>query len=155
MDKQERSPLGRFVMRANEYLVAVRARESALALTTMLFADEVRPTKGIAARAKRPPAKQLQNAVAIIEELSTEWDPESYEDCYRRRLKRVIDAKRKRRTIEAPRPEKEPDPVTDLMAALDGTLERLHKGEDPRAEDGAPTDGERAGKRRKRATASR
>ena len=86
--------------------------------------------------------------MAIIEELSTEWDPESYEDCYRRRLKRVIDAKRKRRTIEAPRPEKEPDPVTDLMAALDATLERLHKGEDLRAEDGAPTDGDRAGKRR-------
>jgi DNA end-binding protein Ku len=152
MDDQERVALGRFVMRTKEYLVAVRARDGALALTTMLFADEVRPTKGIAARAKKPSPKQLQNAVAIIEELSTDWDPESYEDCYRKRLKRVIDAKRKRRTIEAPEPEKEPNPVSDLMAALDATLERLHNGEDPRPEDGATS---KRGGKRKRAKSAR
>jgi DNA end-binding protein Ku len=155
MGKQERVALGRFVMRTKEYLVAVQARENALALTTMLFADEVRPTKGISAGGKKPPRKQLQNAVAIIEELSTEWDPESYEDCYRRRLKRVIDAKRKRRTIEAPKPEKEPDPVTDLMAALETTLERLHNGEDPRAEEAATDKGDRKDTGRKAAKASR
>jgi DNA end-binding protein Ku len=152
MDKQERVALGRFVMRTKEYLVAVQARDGALALTTMLFADEVRPTKGIATRGKKPSPKQLQNAVAIIEELSTDWEPESYADCYRRRLKRVIDAKRKRRTIQAPEPEKEPDPVSDLMAALDTTLERLRKGEDPRATDGST--GNRGGKR-KRAKSAR
>jgi DNA end-binding protein Ku len=155
MGKQERIALGRFVMRTKEYLVAVRAREGALALTTMLFADEVRPTKGIASGGKKPSPKQLQNAVAIIEELSTDWDPENYEDCYRRRLKRVIDDKRKRRTIQAPEPEKEPNPVSDLMAALDATLERLRNGEDPRAEDKDGDDGARKGKERGRSKASR
>jgi DNA end-binding protein Ku len=154
MAKQERAALGRFVMRTKEYLVAVRAREGALALTTMLFADEVRPTKGIASGGKKPSPKQLRNAVAIIEELSTDWDPESYEDCYRRRLKRVIDAKRKRRTVEAPEPEKEPNPVSDLMAALDATLERLRAGEDPRAEDEDDDNGARRGKKRGRSKAS-
>jgi DNA end-binding protein Ku len=142
MDKQERVALGRFVMRTKEYLVAVRAREGALALTTMLFADEVRPTKGIPAGGKKPSANALKNAVAIIEELSTEWDPGSYKDCYRQRLKRVIDAKRSRRTIDTPEPEKEPDPVSDLMAALDATLERLRNGEDPRAEGATDSDGD-------------
>jgi DNA end-binding protein Ku len=149
MGKQERAALGRFVMRTKEYLVAVREREGALALTTMLFGDEVRPTKGIPTGGKKPSSKELQNAVAIIEELSTDWDPESYEDCYRRRLKHVIDAKRKRRTIEAPKPEKEPNPVSDLMAALDATLERLQKGEDPRADGGERSDGDRKGKGQK------
>jgi DNA end-binding protein Ku len=152
LGKQERVALGRFVMRTKEYLVAVRARDGALALTTMLFADEVRPTKGIATRGQKPSFKQLQNAVAIIEELSTDWDPESYEDCYRRRLKGVIDAKRKRRTIQAPEPEKEPNPVSDLMAALDTTLERLRKGEDPRADDG---DADKGAAKRKRAKSAR
>lgn len=155
LGKQERVALGRFVMRTKEYLVAVRAREGALALTTMLFADEVRPTKGISPRGKKPSPKQLQNAVAIIEELSTDWDPETYEDCYRRRLKRVIDAKRKHRTIQAPEPEKEPNPVSDLMAALDATLERLHNGEDPRAEDGDEGNAAGKGKKRTRAKSSR
>jgi DNA end-binding protein Ku len=133
MAGQERVALGRFVMRTKEYLVAVRARDGALALTTMLFHDEVRRTRGIPTGGKKPSKKQLDNAVAIIEELSTEWDPESYTDCYRERLRRVIEDKRKRRTIEVPKAEKEPDPVPDLMQALEATLERLRKGEDPRA----------------------
>lgn len=140
MRKQQRAALGRFVMRTKEYLVAIRAREEALALTTMLFHDEVRATTGIPTGGKKPSPKQVENAAAVIEELSTDWDPERFQDCYRERLKRVIDAKRKRRTIHVPKPEKEPEPVSDLMAALDATLERLRNGEDPRDHDG---DGER------------
>jgi DNA end-binding protein Ku len=132
MGRQDRVALGRFVMRTKEYLVAVRAREGALALTTMLFHDEVRPPKDVPTGGKKPSKKQLDNAVAIIEELSTDWDPESYEDCYRERLGRVIDAKRKRRTIRAPKPEKEPEPMPDLMAALEQTLENLQAGEPAR-----------------------
>ena len=157
MGNQDRVALGRFVMRTKEYLVAVRARDGALALTTMLFHDEVRPTKDITTGGRKPTKKQVDNAVAIIEELSTEWDPDRYEDCYRERLKRVIDAKRKRRTIEVPEVEKEPEPVPDLMAALERTLERLREGEDPRARDagsGGSRDGG-GGKRRKGRATSR
>ena len=34
-------------MRTKEYLVAIRVRDGRLALTTMRFGDEIRPTKGI------------------------------------------------------------------------------------------------------------
>ena len=132
---QDRVALGRFVMRTKEYLVAVQARDGALGLTTMRFDDEVRPTKGIPTGGKKPSRKQLDNAVAIVEELSTSWEADRYEDCYRERLRRVIDAKRRRKTVEAPSPEKEPDPAPDLMDALERTLERLRRGEDPRAEE--------------------
>lgn len=163
MEQQERVALGRFVMRTKEYLVLVRSRDGALALTTMLFGDEVRPTRGIPAGGQKKPAKkQLDGAVAIIEELSTDWEPESYTDCFRERLKRVIDAKRKRQTIEVPKAEREPEPVPDLMAALEATLERLRKGEDPRAEasggeeNGDGDGGNGAGKKgRKRAKSAR
>jgi DNA end-binding protein Ku len=164
MEDQERVALGRFVMRTKEYLVVVRSRDGALALTTMLFGDEVRPTKGIATGGKKKPAKkQLDNAVAIIEGLSCDWEPERYTDCYRERLRRVIEAKRKRRTIHAPKPEKEPDPVPDLMAALEATLERIQNGEDTRAErpdEDQDEDGDGNGdgtgkKRRKRAKSAR
>jgi DNA end-binding protein Ku len=97
--------------------------------------------------------------VAIIEELSTDWEPEHYTDCYRERLRRVIEDKRKRRTIHAPKPEKEPDPVSDLMDALEVTLERLRAGEDPRAEkldqDDDRADGKKTEKKRRRAKSAR
>jgi DNA end-binding protein Ku len=161
MGSHEQVALGRFVMRTKEYLVAVRAREDALALTTMLFHDEVRPTKEIPTGGKKPSKKQLDGAVAIIEELSTEWQPERYQDCYRERLRRVIDAKRKRKTVHAPKPEREPSPVPDLMAALEETLERLRNGADPRAEksdhqaDGRGADGRREKKSRQRSRSAR
>jgi DNA end-binding protein Ku len=144
---QERAALGRFVMRTKEYLVAVRARDGALTLTTMLFQDEVRPAKDVPTGGKKPTKKQLDNAVAIVQELSTEWDPDGYRDCYRERLKQVIEAKRKRRTIEVPAQEKEPEPVPDLMDALERTLERLRQGEDPREPSGEGN-GKRDGSRR-------
>ena len=156
MAKQEQVALGRFVMRTKEYVTAVRAREGALALTTMLFHDEIRPTKDIPTGGKKPSKKPLDAAVAIIEGLSTDWDPDRYQDCYRERLKRVIDAKRKHKTIEVPKPEKEPEPVPDLMAALERTLEQLRGDEESPQErhddgDGAGSGGRSRGRARRQA----
>jgi DNA end-binding protein Ku len=134
MERSERAALGRFVMRTKEYLAAVRVRDGALTLTTMLFHDEIRPTKPIPTGGKKPAKKELDQAVALVEALSTDWDPESYDDCYRERLRRVIEDKRKRRTIEAPEPEKEPSPAPDLMDALQRALDNVRSGKDPRAE---------------------
>ena len=151
MGRTERAAFGRFVMRTKEYLAAIRVRDGALTLSTMLFHDEVRPTKPIPAGGKKKPAKkQLDQALALIEALSKDWDPTSYEDRYRERLRKVIEAKRKRRTIEGPKPEKEPKPAPDLMDALQRALDNVRAGKDPRAEtDGAASrDGQRAGSSR-------
>jgi DNA end-binding protein Ku len=134
MGQTERAALGRFVMRTKEYLAAIRAHGGGLTLSTMLFHDEVRPTKPVPTGGKKPGKKELDQAVALIEALSSDWDPENYEDCYRERLARVIDDKRKRRTIEAPEPEKEPEPAPDLMDALQRALDNVKAGRDVRAE---------------------
>jgi DNA end-binding protein Ku len=128
MGRSDRVALGRVVMRAKEYLVAVRVRDDALALSTMLFHDEVRPSADIPTAAtggKKPSKRALDQAVAIIEELSTDWNPDSYTDCYRKRLKQVIDSKRKGKRIHAPEPKREPSPAPDLMEALERTLESV------------------------------
>jgi DNA end-binding protein Ku len=131
MGATDRAALGRIVMRAKEYLAIVRAREGALTLTTMLFADEVRPTKKVSAargKAHQPTRKQLEAAVAVIEELTCEWEPDKHKDEYRARLKRVVDRKRKGATIEAPEKRDEPKPDPDLMAALEQTLQEMSRG---------------------------
>jgi DNA end-binding protein Ku len=146
MEKSERAALGRFVMRTKEYLAAIRVRDGALTLTTMRFHDEVRPTKPVPTGGKKPSKKELDQAVALIEELSTGWDPESYTDCYRERLRRVIEDKRKRRKIEAPTAEPEPSATPDLMAALEQTLANARAGrpirEEEDDEDEASTNGD-------------
>ncbi len=127
----ERAALGRFVMRAKEYLAIVRERDGVLTLTTMLFADEVRDVTGIDTahqKSHAPGRKQLEAAVAVIEELSTEWDPGNYEDNYRARLKRIVDRKRKGETIKAPEQAEQATAGADLMDALERTLEQLGGG---------------------------
>ncbi len=131
MGGTDRAALGRFVMRAKEYLAIVRERDGALTLTTLLFADEVRETKGIDAahqQSHKPTRKQLDAAVAVIEELTCPWEPDKHQDRYRARLKRVVDRKRKGETIKPFEAAEEPEAPSDLMAALERTLEELRSG---------------------------
>jgi DNA end-binding protein Ku len=128
MAKTDRAALGRFVMRAKEYLAIVRADADALSLTTLRFADEIRPLKGIdtaSGTSDRPKPKQLTAAVSVIEELTTEWRPDRYKDQYRRRLQRVVARKSKGETIAAPEPAEKTDAPPDLMEALEQTLAEL------------------------------
>ncbi|MBV8947386.1 MAG: Ku protein [Solirubrobacterales bacterium] len=133
MARTDRAAFGRFVMRAKEYLAIVRAHDRALMLSTMLFADEVRATKDIEAatqKSHKPSAEQLKAAVAVIEELSGEWEPGEWKDRYRRRLQDVVARKRKGQTIKAPEPrEPAPEEAPDLMAALEQTLAEMRGGE--------------------------
>jgi DNA end-binding protein Ku len=136
MESTDRAALGRFVMRTKEYLVLVRPREGLLSLTTMLFHDEVRPTKDIAPGGRKPAKEKIEQAVAVIESLSTDWDPERYTDCYRQRLERIVAQKKKGEKVKAPSEPKEPKPAPDLMEALQATLERMGSGDGKKAESG-------------------
>jgi DNA end-binding protein Ku len=126
MEKSDHAALGRFVMRAKEHLAIVRARDGALSLTTMRFHDEVRSPKAVPSadgKSTKPSKKELDAAVDLIEALAADWDPEHYEDRYRKRLQKIVNKKKKGQTIELPDDAgKQPDAVPDLMAALEASL---------------------------------
>jgi DNA end-binding protein Ku len=130
MARTDRAALGRFVLRTKEYLVAIRARDNALTLSTLRFHDEVRATKDVGGVTGRTAKKELDGAVKLIEALSVEWDPSNYEDRYRERLQAIVRKKRKGGEIEVPELDDEAtQPVPDLMKALEETLDRISKGE--------------------------
>jgi DNA end-binding protein Ku len=133
MGDADRVALGRFVLRTKEYLVAVRVRDGLLALTTMLFADEIRPTKGIAPGGRKPDAKAVDQAVQLIEALSDDFDASAYKDEYRERLRAVIKDKEKGGTVEAPQQDEEPEVAGDLMEALRKTMAELNTKESKRS----------------------
>lgn len=143
MSRTDRAAVGRFVMRAKEYLVIVRVRDGALTLTTMLFADEVRPASDVKAatqKSHKPSTKQLNAAVAVIEELTCDWEPGKYQDRYRKRLRDVVKRKQKGDTVKAAKQAPSPSVPPDLMAALEQTLAEMRdggKGADKREPEGA------------------
>jgi DNA end-binding protein Ku len=130
MEREERVALGRFVLRNKEYLAAIRPRDGRLTLTTMVFADEVRPTDAVKAMVDgaKAPKKEVDAAVELIEAMSTGWDPSQYEDRHRKRLLQVIESKGEGKTIEPIDDGEVPSEVPDLMAALEATLAEAKSG---------------------------
>ena len=121
---------GASCMRTKEYLVRVRvARRRAGA------DDDALPRRGAPDRRRSPtggqeaaPRSSSTRRSRSSRRSSTDWDPERYKDCYRERLRKVIERKRKGGKIEAPEPEKEPAPVPDLME----DAQTLDRGGPPR-----------------------
>ncbi|MDO9409074.1 Ku protein [Patulibacter sp.] len=127
--------IGRIVLRAKEYLVALREQDGLLSLTTMRFADELRSPDEIDAIPQgatgRPSRREVDDAVALIGELTDEFRPARYDDCHRVRLLKLIDEKRRSGKVQIPEPE--PEPVAqkapkDLMAALEESLAKARGG---------------------------
>jgi DNA end-binding protein Ku len=135
MERTDRVALGRFVLRSKEHLVAVRVRDAALALTTMRFAGEIRPTTGMSTGGRKPKKEHVDGALAIIDALTVDWDPDAYEDRYRKRLRAVVRKKEKGKTIKAPEQERAPAPSGDLLEALRKTLQEI-RGEGDRSGNG-------------------
>jgi DNA end-binding protein Ku len=128
MAQAEQVAIGRIVMRSREQLVAVRERDGLLALSTMLFAGEIRDPGEIdgvpSGRRAAPRRREVDEALGVIDAMTRDFDAGRYEDCHRSRLLRLIRRKQRGGEIEIPEVEPEPDPVPDLMAALEASLSR-------------------------------
>jgi DNA end-binding protein Ku len=135
MEDQERVGIGTVVMRNKQYLAAIRPLDGALAMSTLRFADDVvakSDIDGIPRKAKVDP-KERKLAVQIIDSLASEWKPSRYKDTYTDELRKRIDRKDKGKdVVEEAEPEVDTSNVTDLMAALEASVEKAKKGRSTR-----------------------
>jgi DNA end-binding protein Ku len=133
MEDQGKVAIGRLVMRTKQYLAAIRPLDGALAVSTMLFHDEVVTVSDIdeiptGRSAPKVAPAEVRMATQIIDSLSRDWDPSRYEDTYR---VQVLDFLKKKAAGEEIVVEDEPEEesnVVDLMAALEASLEAAKKG---------------------------
>jgi len=127
MEASELSAVARYVFRNRQRLGCLRVRDGVLTLENMYFADEIRPTKGIAPKGTRVSKSELEMAEALIERFtSSRFDHSKYEDEYRKRLLQVVKKKQKGEEIEPP-PREERDAPPDLMDALRASVEAAKK----------------------------
>jgi DNA end-binding protein Ku len=126
MEERNRVGIGKVVMREKQYLAAIRPYGKGLAMSTMLFADEIVPQSDIdTIPTRRPRITDRERALAaqIIDALESEWKPERYHDDYEEELRRRIKAKRAGKAETVVEEEKPPAKVLDLMDALQASLE--------------------------------
>ena len=133
MEKQQKVAIGKVVLRTKQYLAAVRPVDGTLALSTMLFADEVVPASEVvngksSGKDASVSKREVDMASQIIDSLTTDWDPSRYQDTYRKQLLELLKKKAEGEEIVVEQPEEEEGQVLDLMAALEASLEQAKKG---------------------------
>lgn len=129
LEDTERVAIATVTMYQREYTVFIRPRSHGLTLHTMYFANEIRKVAGYGETEKNIKLKpaEIQLAEQLVETLSEDFKPEKYHDTFQDRLRELIQAKRKGKTITV---EKEPAraPVIDMMEALKRSLAKTAAG---------------------------
>src|SRR4051794_35982581 len=148
MQDSQKVAIARVVIRQKEQLVAIRPADGVLAMSTMNFADEVvSPDKFDDAPGDEVDTseREVDMAKQLIESLSTGWEPDKYRDTYRDRVLELIEQKAEGKEI-AVQPVEEPQPVPDLMAALEASVKAARQDKDS---GGSSSDGKGSSKRKR------
>lgn len=123
--KSKKIGIAKFVLRNREHLAAVKPSDDVLVLEQMRFDTEIRkPEELNLPDAKKAGNKEIQIALALIEQLTEHFDPKAYKDTYTDELKKVIDAKAKGKPVKAKGKEPKATEVADIMAMLKKSLEK-------------------------------
>lgn len=142
--------VGKVTLRSNsQHLAAVHVVENALVLSILRFGNEVIGTDEYAFPGEedlRP--QELKMAEQLISNLAEPFDPDQYEDDYRRNLQQIIDAKARNETVSfAEQREPEATPVIDLVARLKESLKQTGDGEKTKRKSTSRSSGSRTSAR--------
>ncbi len=118
--------VAKVVIRNKQHLAALRPYEDVLLLETMYYSDEVRKPERAGGDAKLKKA-EVDMAKSLVENLSDSFEPERYDDTYRKELLDLIRAKAKGTKLPESVEEQEAE-VVDLMAALRESVKETQKG---------------------------
>jgi DNA end-binding protein Ku len=117
--------IAKVVIRNKQHLAALRPVNGSIVLETMYYADEVRKPEKVKAKGDLRSA-EVEMAKSLVENLSESFDPEKYDDTYRKELLELLRAKAKGKKLPEPQ-EDEGGEVIDLMQALRESVEKTKR----------------------------
>jgi DNA end-binding protein Ku len=118
--------IAKVTIRSKSSLAAIRIIDNCIAMETIFYPDEIRSTQQVPNLPEKNEVndKELQMAKMLIEQLSTAFEPEKYQDDYRHSLLDLIEKKVAGEEVKIV-PEKQKTNVIDLMSALQASLEAI------------------------------
>lgn len=126
LQESQKVGIAKIIIRSKEQMAVIRVYENTLVMETIHFPDEVRRAGDV----PNVPAddkvtdKELETAIMLIDQLTTQFEPEKYTDEYRTALLELIESKRTGQETVTPTAKETPSNVTDLMAALQASIDR-------------------------------
>src|SRR6266540_2201601 len=128
LDETGKVGIAKVVIRNKQHLACLRTYDGVLLLETLYYADEVRQPQALDGDLG---TAKVEKAKSLVENLSESFEPEKYDDQYRKELLELIRAKAKGQPLPEPQ-EEEGGEVVDLMAALRESVERTKKQRKPK-----------------------
>ena len=123
--------IAKIMIRSKEQLAIVRVYKETLIMETIHFPDEVRNSAEVPniPTGTEIVQKELDTALMLVDQLTTEFEPEKYTDDYRTALMELIEEKKAgNKTVSASEKQAAvPSNVTDLMSALQASLDKTKK----------------------------
>jgi DNA end-binding protein Ku len=124
----EKVGIAKVVIKTREYLAGVKAEDSVLVLELMHFAEELADAGKLRIPKKLEVGKrEIDMAKALVESMTSKWNPEKYHDDYREKLMEVIEQKVEaggKEIKEKPKKAPKPTKVIDLVKVLQQSLEK-------------------------------
>jgi DNA end-binding protein Ku len=155
--------IAKVVIRSKEQLVAIRPMGDVLAMSTMVFADEVIDPSTIDDIPDPDDVavkdREVEIAKQLVESLAADFEPERFRDTYREEVLALIERKAAGEEIAVqPARDEEEEPVPDLMAALKASLDAVRGAADdekPKPKRTKAASGKGAASKRPRAPAKK
>ena len=120
--------IAKVIIKTREYLAGVKPEDGVLVLELMHFADELADPGKLHVPKKTEIGKREMNmAKALVDGMSSKWNPEKYKDDYREALMEVIEEKVDaggKEIEEKPKKAPKPTKVIDLVSVLQKSLEQ-------------------------------
>ncbi|MDF0531500.1 Ku protein [Tsukamurella sp. 8F] len=150
LQETDRLAICTFTLRNRTRLCALRVVGNVMVLQTLLWPDEIRvPDFPSLTEDVKIRPQELSMAASLIESMSTDFDPDAYEDDYQIQLKQLVEAKSDGRSAFEDTEEDSgdgDDEVADLLAALRASVKNRKAAGNGASKSSAPS---------KRATASK
>ncbi len=128
LEKSKKVGIAKVVIKTRQYLAGVKPEGDALVLELMHFAEELAdPSKLHVPKKIEVDKREMKMATALVDSMSSKWNPEKYHDDYREALMEVIEEKVEAGGKEiAEKPKKGPKPtkVIDLVSVLQKSLDQ-------------------------------
>ncbi len=121
--------VAKIMIRSKEQLALVRVYNNTLLMETLHYPDEIRNAADVpnVPEAENVEEKELETAKLLIDQLTAAFKPEKYEDEYRQKLLNLIEAKENGEEVVESKEEPRKDNVTDLMEALQASVDKNKK----------------------------
>lgn len=133
LEESQKVGIAKIMIRAKEQLAVIRVYDHTLILETIHYPDEVRNTGDVpnVPSEDKVTEKELNTAIMLIDQLTAEFDPSKYTDDYRTELLELIQSKRTGKEVVTPTKNETVSNVTDLMAALQASIDRTKPPKEP------------------------